>query len=55
MLLQQYLMIELVPDRYQELGASTGAVGIILKVHGSIDDFYRVRRRKIFDIRHLYL
>jgi Domain of unknown function (DUF4926) len=40
MLLEQYSVIQLLTDRYQDRGVSIGAVGIILEVYG--DEAYEV-------------
>jgi hypothetical protein len=34
MLLEQYSVIQLVTDSYQDRGVSSGAIGIILEVYG---------------------
>ncbi len=40
MLLEQYSVIQLVTNRYQDRGVKTGAIGIILEVYG--DEAYEV-------------
>ena len=40
MLLEQYSVIQLVTDSYQDRGVSSGAIGIILEVYG--DEAYEV-------------